>query len=148
MPYVRASDGIRLHYGVSGRRSGPPVLLIQGLGADKSLWNLQRLALAPRYHTIAIDNRGAGRSDKPYGVYSLEQMADDAVAVLDDAGVDDAHVVGASMGGAIAQLVAIRHPHRVRSLTLACTACPQPSVASRAAGRAGPRPRSGTAWGR
>jgi 3-oxoadipate enol-lactonase len=122
MPFLRASDGIRLHYAVSGRRSGPPVLLIQGLGADKSLWNLQRFALAPRYHTIAIDNRGAGRSDKPYGAYSLEQMADDAVAALDHAGIADAHVVGASMGGAIAQLVAIRHPHRVRSLTLACTA--------------------------
>lgn len=123
MPFVRASDGIRLHYRQSGRRSGPPVLMIQGLGADKHLWDLQRLALAPWYHTIALDNRGAGRSDKPYGVYSLEQMADDAVATLDATGTADAHVVGASMGGVIAQLVALRHPDRVRSLTLACTAC-------------------------
>jgi 3-oxoadipate enol-lactonase len=97
--------------------------MIQGLGADKHLWNLQRLALAPRYRTLALDNRGAGRSDKPYGAYSLEQMAEDTAAVLDDAGVEQAHVVGASMGGAIAQLLAIRHPERIRSLTLACTAC-------------------------
>ncbi|HUF98372.1 MAG TPA: alpha/beta fold hydrolase [Ilumatobacter sp.] len=97
--------------------------MIQGLGADKHLWDLQRLALAPRYNTLALDNRGAGRSDKPYGDYSLPQMADDVIAVLDDAGVETAHVVGASMGGAISQLVALRHPHRVRSLTLACTAC-------------------------
>jgi 3-oxoadipate enol-lactonase len=123
MPHVRSSDGARLHYGLTGRRGGPPVLLIQGLGADKHLWTLQRLALAPRYRTIALDNRGAGRSDKPYGVYSLEQMADDALAVLDDAEVDAAHVVGASMGGVIAQLLALRHPDRVRSLTLACTSC-------------------------
>jgi 3-oxoadipate enol-lactonase len=123
MPYVRATDGIRLHYGVTGRPGGPPVVLIQGLGADKHLWTLQRLALARRYRTIALDNRGAGRSDKPYGTYSLEQMADDTAAVLDHAGVDDAHVVGASMGGVIAQLIALRHPERVRSLTLACTSC-------------------------
>lgn len=123
MAYVRASDGVRLHYAESGRRSGPPVLMIQGLGADKHLWNLQRLALAPWYRTIAFDNRGAGRSDKPYGDYSLDQMADDAVAVLDHAGVESAHVIGASMGGAITQILALRHPERIRSLTLACTAC-------------------------
>jgi 3-oxoadipate enol-lactonase len=125
MPFVRASDGIRLHYGASGRPGGPPVLLIQGLGADKQLWMLQRLALARRYRTLAVDNRGAGRSDKPYGSYSLEQMADDAVAVLDHAGADQAHIVGASMGGVIAQIIAFKHPERVRSLTLACTACQQ-----------------------
>lgn len=123
MPFVRASDGVRLHYAESGRRSGPPVLLIQGLGADKHLWDLQRLALAPRYRTIALDNRGAGRSDRPFGGYSLEQMAEDAIAVLDHARVDDAHVVGASMGGVIAQILGIERPERVRSLTLACTAC-------------------------
>ncbi len=123
MPYVRSTDGTRLHYSASGRRSGPPVLMIQGLGADKHLWDLQRLALASKYHTIAIDNRGAGRSDKPYGAYSLEQMADDAIAALDHAMVDSAHVVGASMGGAIAQLLTLKYPDRVRSLTLACTAC-------------------------
>jgi 3-oxoadipate enol-lactonase len=72
---------------------------------------------------IALDNRGAGRSDKPFGHYSLEQMADDAIAVLDHVGVDTAHVVGASMGGAISQIVALKHPERVSSLTLACTAC-------------------------
>ena len=123
MTFVRATDGIRLHYETVGRRSGPPVLLIQGLGTDKHGWDLQRLALAPRYRTIALDNRGSGRSDKPFGDYSLEQMADDAITVLDHAGIESAHVVGASMGGAISQVLALRHPERVRSLTLACTAC-------------------------
>ena len=123
MTYTRATDGIRLHYEAIGRRHGPPVLMVQGLGADKHGWDLQRLALAPRYRTIALDNRGAGRSDKPFGVYSLEQMADDAMAVLDHAGVESAHVMGASMGGAISQIIALKYPERVRSLTLACTAC-------------------------
>ena len=80
---------------------------------------------AGRYRTIALDNRGAGRSDKPYGAYSLMQMVDDTIAVMDDAGVEDAHVVGASMGGVIAQILALRFADRVRSLTLACTACQQ-----------------------
>jgi len=123
MTYARATDGIRLHYETIGRRSGPPVLLIQGLGTDKHGWDLQRLALAPKYRTIALDNRGSGRSDKPFGEYSLEQMADDAIAVLDQAGIESAHVVGASMGGAISQVLALKYPERVRSLTLACTAC-------------------------
>ncbi|MEM8618106.1 MAG: alpha/beta fold hydrolase [Actinomycetota bacterium] len=122
MPFVRADDGVRIHYEVTGRESGPPVLFIQGLGADRNGWNLQRLATAPRYRAVAVDNRGAGRSDKPHGRYHLEQMADDAVAVLDDLGIECAHVVGASMGGAISQIVAIKHRSRVRSLTLACTA--------------------------
>ena len=123
MAFAWAADGTRLHYQVLGRPGAEPLLMIQGLGTDISGWTLQRLAFSPRYRTIALDNRGAGRSDKPFGRYRLEEMADDAVAVLDAAGVDRAHVMGASMGGAIAQLVALRHPERVQSLILACTAC-------------------------
>jgi 3-oxoadipate enol-lactonase len=123
MAWARSSDGIRLHYEVLGRSSAPAVLMIQGLGADKHGWDMQRFVLAARYRVVAFDNRGAGRSDKPFGHYSLEQMADDAIAVLDDAGIETAHVVGASMGGAISQIVALKHQHRVRSLILACTAC-------------------------
>ncbi len=123
MPYARTTDGIRVHYEVFGRSSAPAVLMIQGLGADKHGWDMQRYVLALFYRVVALDNRGAGRSDKPFGQYSLDQMADDAISVLDHAGIDTAHVVGASMGGAIAQLVTLRHPGRVRSLTLACTAC-------------------------
>lgn len=123
MPYARASDGIRLHYEAFGRASAPAVLMIQGLGADKHGWDMQRIPLSLQYRVIALDNRGAGRSDKPFGHYTLEQMADDAIAVLDHVGVDKAHVVGASMGGAISQIVGLKYPDRVISLTLACTAC-------------------------
>ena len=123
MPYARSTDGIRLHYEVLGRSNATPVLLIQGLGADKHGWDMQRLPLALQYRVIALDNRGAGRSDKPFGHYSLEQMAADAIAVLDQVGVEQAHIVGASMGGAITQIIGLRYPERVMSLTLACTAC-------------------------
>ena len=123
MTFVRASDGVQLHYESIGSADKPTVLMIQGLGTDKHGWDLQRWALAGTFRTIALDNRGAGRSDKPQGVYSLERMADDAIAVLDHAGVASAHVIGASMGGGISQIVAVKYPHRVRSLTLACTSC-------------------------
>ncbi|MFM9037137.1 MAG: alpha/beta fold hydrolase [Actinomycetota bacterium] len=123
MSWATASDGTRLHYEAIGRKSAPPLLMIQGLGADKHLWDLQRFVFATRYRVIAHDNRGAGRSDKPEGPYDLPRMAEDAMAVLDHAGVDTAHVVGASMGGAITQLVGILYPDRVRSLSLVCTSC-------------------------
>ncbi len=123
MPYTHARDGIRLHYEVIGRATAPVVLMIQGLGADKHGWDLQRIPLALHYRVVAFDNRGAGRSDKPFTEYSLEQMADDAIAVLDAAGAERAHVVGASMGGALTQIIGLKYPERVISLTLACTAC-------------------------
>ena len=123
MPFVSATDGTRIHYEVTGRVGRTPVLMIQGLGASKNAWNLQRIAMATRFRIISFDNRGAGRSDKPTEPFTLEQMADDAIAVLDAAGIETAHVVGASMGGVISQIVAVKHPQRVRSLTLVCTAC-------------------------
>ena len=123
MPFVHATDGTRIHYEVTGKSGATPVLMIQGLGASKNAWNLQRIAMATRFRIISFDNRGAGRSDKPTEAFTLEKMADDALAVLDAAGIETAHVVGASMGGVISQIVAVKFPHRVRSLTLVCTAC-------------------------
>ena len=123
MPFVHVADGSRIHYEVTGRPGATPILMIQGLGASKNAWNLQRIAMATRFRSISLDNRGAGRSDKPTQPFTLEQMADDAIAVLDAAGVETAHVVGASMGGVISQIIAVKYPHRVRSLTLVCTAC-------------------------
>jgi 3-oxoadipate enol-lactonase len=124
MPHVQTSDGIRLRYDLSGRRDGEPLLMIQGLGTDSRGWIAQRRHFARRgYRVLTFDNRGVGRSDKPFGAYELERMALDAVEVLDAAGIDAAHVMGASMGGIVAQILGVRHPERVRSLVLACTAC-------------------------
>ncbi len=122
MSSVVAGDGTRISYGQFGRAEGDPLLMLMGLGIDRWGWVRQRGALGARYRCITPDNRGTGLSDKPEDGYSLDVMAEDAIAVLDHAGVSSAHVIGASMGGAIAQVLAVHHPDRVRSLTLACTA--------------------------
>ena len=119
MPSTTASDGARLHYEVHG--AGDPVLLIMGLGSNAYGWHRTIPWLAGGYEVIAFDNRGTGRSDVPPGPYTITQMAADAGAVLDAVGRERVHVVGASLGGMIAQRFAIDHRRRVRSLVLVCT---------------------------
>lgn len=112
-------DGCRLAYDVRG--SGPPVLLIQGAGLHGDGWMPQVDALAARYSCATFDNRGMGQSQPAGERLSIEQMSDDARAVMDALGWDAAHVVGHSMGGLIALDLALRAPARVRSLSLLCT---------------------------
>ena len=109
-------NGINLYYEEQG--SGEPLLLIMGLGAHSLLWIMQRPALAQRYRVISFDNRGSGRSEVPPGPYSTRQMADDAAGLLDHLGIERAHVIGWSMGGMIAQQLALNHPQRVGRLVL------------------------------
>jgi pimeloyl-ACP methyl ester carboxylesterase len=97
------------------------VLLIMGLSFTHDMWFRVLPFLSGRYRTIFFDNRGMGRSDVPRGPYRMRLMAQDAAAVLDAAGVPAAHIIGASMGGMIAQELALRHPQRVLSLLLGCT---------------------------
>src|SRR3954466_14943917 len=123
MPDTGAADGTKIAYSAWGRRDGTPVLMIQGLGMDGRAWGLQRGAFGRRHRCLAPDNRGTGDSDAPPGPYDLSEMARDAIAVLDAEGIDRAHVVGASMGGVIAQIIGVLHPQRTRSPVLACTAC-------------------------
>ena len=92
-----------------------------GLSFTHEMWGRVLPSLEAHYRCIFFDNRGMGRSDVPQGPYSIRTLASDAVAVLDAAGVSAAHVVGASMGGMIAQEMALRDPERVLSLTLGCT---------------------------
>ncbi len=111
------------------RGSGRPVLCIMGLGGRATDWNEDFMArLAPRHRLITFDNRGTGRSDRPEEPYTLDQMADEAVAVMRAAGVERAHVMGTSMGGMIAQLVALRHPDVVERLVLLCTHMGGPGI--------------------
>lgn len=119
MATTTATDGTSIHYEIHG--AGAPVLLIMGLGSNAYGWARAIPWLAERYRTIAFDNRGTGRSGIPAGAYAIAQMADDAAAVLDAAGHETAHVVGASLGGMIAQRFALRFPRRLRSLALLCT---------------------------
>jgi 3-oxoadipate enol-lactonase len=116
----RACNGdVELAYEVRG--AGQPLLLIQGLGYARWSWSPIVDALAERYRVVFFDNRGIGESDKPNGPYTVAELAADAAAVLDAAGERQAHVVGASLGGMIAQELARVRPERVRKLVLACT---------------------------
>jgi pimeloyl-ACP methyl ester carboxylesterase len=103
------------------RGDGAPLLLIQGLGYGRWSWDPIVPALAQRYRVLWFDNRGIGDSDKPEGPYTAKLMAADALQVLDEAGVGPAHVLGASLGGMIAQEVAAGTPERVDKLILCCT---------------------------
>jgi 3-oxoadipate enol-lactonase len=112
-------NGINLYYEVHGE--GEPLLLIMGLSLNSKSWFRTLPALSEHFKVIIFDNRGTGLSDKPNSPYSIEQMAEDAKCVMDAAGVDSAHVYGISMGGMIAQKLALMYPSRIRSLVLGCT---------------------------
>ncbi|HVV17668.1 MAG TPA: alpha/beta fold hydrolase [Polyangia bacterium] len=118
MPTVE-TRGARIAYSDTG--AGDAVLLIQGVGLPGEGWRPQIDGLADRWRVLAFDNRGIGASQLAGGAVTIEDMAADALAVADAAGAQRIHVVGHSMGGVIAQAVALAAPTRVRSLAFLCT---------------------------
>ena len=120
------NQGAKIYWDERGE--GEPILLIMGLGYPSDMWYRTRPVLAQNYRTITLDNRGIARSDMPPGPYPIALMASDALAVLDAAGVQSAHVYGISMGGMIAQELALQHPERIRSVILGCTAAGGPTA--------------------
>jgi 3-oxoadipate enol-lactonase len=121
MSAVRASNGaVELAY--EARGSGPPVLFVQGLGYGGGRgWGPAPELLAGDFLVVSYDNRGFGGSDRPAGPYTVAQLAGDAAAVLDAAGLERAHVVGVSLGGMVAQELALSRPERVDHLVLVST---------------------------
>jgi 3-oxoadipate enol-lactonase len=121
MPKV-AVRGTELHYERAG--SGERLLLIQGMSGTHVAWGQAfKGALEERFDVVAFDNRGIGLSERISEPFTIVEMADDTAALLDEVGWESAHVLGISMGGMIAQELALTHPDRLRSLTLGCTYC-------------------------
>ena len=118
MPTTKGAAG-PIHWIQKG--SGTPVVLLHGLGGDVGFWEAEIGALASRHRVIAIDLRGSGATPPSPGGHSMDDLADDVIAVLDDLDLERAHVVGFSMGGCVAQALAVRHQHRVDRLVLAST---------------------------
>lgn len=118
MPFVQ-TNGIKLYYELHG--NGEPLVLIPGIGYDRWMWHRMIPGLDDHFQVISIDNRGAGQSDKPAGPYTAQLLAADIVGMLDDFGIAKAHILGHSMGGFIAQALAIDYPERVDRLILSAT---------------------------
>ncbi len=114
----------QLDYERSGNPDGPPLLLVMGMSGTALHWGEPLLELLRRdFDVIAYDHRGVGASTPLQGPVNTQEMADDAAGLLAALGIDSAHVLGISMGGMVAQELALRHPERLRTLTLGCTYC-------------------------
>ena len=118
MPQVKVGD-INLSYNVRG--DGQPLILIAGFATAQNAWFPLLRAFIKHYRVVTFDNRGIGGSDKPTGPYTTKMMAGDTIALMDHLGIDRAHILGGSMGGMIAQHIAIGHPQRVDKLILFST---------------------------
>jgi 3-oxoadipate enol-lactonase len=130
MPFATGARGARIYYETRGT-GGTPAVLIQGLGLSSRFWfDLPDRLAAGRdpWRVLTPDHRGVGRSERPLGPYGMHTMADDVAGVLDHARLDRAFVVGISLGGMVAQHVAIRHPSRVAGLVLLATTAGFPHV--------------------
>jgi pimeloyl-ACP methyl ester carboxylesterase len=118
------ANGVELYYEISG--SGPCLVLIEGLGVATWIWEKQTPELSKHFTILTYDNRGAGKSEKPAGPYSISMMADDLASLLDSLKISQAHILGISMGGFIAQDFALRYPQKVDRLVLVSTSAGGP----------------------
>lgn len=119
MSHAATSDGTRIAYRTSG--SGAPLLLLSGQASSHLWWTRVRAEFDAYRRVVTLDYRGTGDSVALPGPYSTQGFAEDAIAVLDHLGIERADVYGTSMGGRVAQWIAVKHPHRVRRLVLGCT---------------------------
>jgi len=123
------ANGIQMNYQLSGKENEPVVVLSHSLGSSLAMWDPQMEILEARYQVLRYDIRGHGGTDAPEGAYSLDELGDDAIGLLDALGIDVVHWVGLSMGGMIGQCLALNHTDRIRSLVLCDTAAKIPDEA-------------------
>jgi 3-oxoadipate enol-lactonase len=116
------ANGIQMNYQISGKENEPVVVLGHSLGSSLAMWDPQMEILEARYQVLRYDTRGHGGTDAPEGAYTLDELGDDAICLLDALGIDVVHWVGLSMGGMIGQCLALNHADRLRSLVLCDTA--------------------------
>ena len=134
MSKVLHANGINIHYHLDARKDGdtgaPVVMLSNSLMSSYPMWDDQIDELTEHFQVLRYDTRGHGGTDAPTGPYSIELFVNDAISLLDELEIREVHFTGLSMGGFIGQLIAIRHPDRIKSLTLCDTACvmPPPSL--------------------
>lgn len=126
MPIAKVNN-IDLYYEISGE-SGRDVVLIGGLGSQIHSWATQVPMYSQQFRVITFDNRGAGMSEKPEENFTIEDMADDTMALMDELGIERASFVGKSMGGMIAQWIGIKYPHRVDKLVMGCSSASRDEV--------------------
>lgn len=125
----KAANGISVNYTLEGPASAPVVMLSHSLAANLGMWDPQMKALTAGFRVLRYDTRGHGATDAPAGAYSLEQLADDAVALLAALGIQKTHWIGLSMGGMIGQTLALKAPERLASLVLCDTSSRVPAEA-------------------
>src|SRR5215469_8938989 len=112
-------DGIELAYELRG--TGSQLVMIHGAQGDQTMFSDLAGRFAEHFHVLTFDQRGSGLSEKPHTAYNIALLADDTAALMDHVGFSAGHIIGVSMGGTIAQELALRHPAKVRSLILGCT---------------------------
>ncbi len=120
LPYATVGD-IDIYYEIHGAHDAPPLVLIGGWASYRWIWFRQVPTFKEKYRCVVFDNRGAGKSSKPDYPYRIEMMAADTVGLMEALNIKDAHILGISMGGLIAQQIAISYPEKVRSLILSST---------------------------
>ncbi len=123
------ANGIQINYEISGKKGAPVLFLSHSLASSMAMWYPQMGPLEAQFQVLLYDIRGHGGSDAPEGAYTLDQLGDDAVGLLDVLGIDVVHWVGLSMGGMIGQNLALNHANRVRSIALCDTAAILPEDA-------------------